>query len=80
MDNNEQFAYLNFYDSSANFDRIVFSQLNGGGFESDNHAVAELDGPPGGTIINTPEPTQAGLLLLAGSLAAVIGLRRKRAN
>lgn len=79
-DANEQFVYLNFYDSTANFNRIVFSQAQGGGFESDNHAVAELLGPPGGTLVNgVPEPGTSTILLVGGVVLATFGRRRRRA-
>ena len=76
-DGNEQFAYLNFWDSNGSFNRIVVSETTqyGGGFESDNHTVAFLPEGPGGQPV-TPEP---GTLLMLGSgmLAGAGVLRRK---
>jgi hypothetical protein len=77
-DSSQQFAYLNFYDQTGTFNKIVFSEVSGaaGGFESDNHAVATLSGPPGGTQITTvPEPAA---LSLAGLLLIGIYAGRKR--
>jgi len=71
-DVNEQFAYLNIYDQDGSFNSIVFSQLGGGGFESDNHAVASLNAPPLGTVVTSldePQTTASvALFLLAGGL------------
>lgn len=77
-DGSQQYAYLNFYDQSGMFNKVVFSELNGlGGFESDNHAVAVLDHNPGGTpITGTPEPATAGLLACAGLTLAIFAIRR----
>jgi hypothetical protein len=78
QDGGEQFAYLNFYDPTGTFDSIVFSQISGGGFESDNHAVAMLSAPPGGTIITpTPEPATLGIMLAGGALVLVSRLKRR---
>lgn len=55
-------AFVNFYDTSGFFDRIVFSQLpGGGGYESDNHTVGLYE-TIGGNVV--PEPASWGLLLL----------------
>ena len=77
--NGQQYAYLNFYDSNGTFNKIVFSESGGGGFESDNHAVALLTSTPAGTPLTTPEPSTAavlGLVLTGGGLV----YRRKRAG
>lgn len=58
----EQFAYLNFYDLSGTFNKVVFTEtaLAGGGiFESDNQTAALLvNGTPvsGTPLATTPEP------------------------
>ncbi|HLH02394.1 MAG TPA: PEP-CTERM sorting domain-containing protein [Bryobacteraceae bacterium] len=77
-DNGQQYAYLNFYDSNGTFNKIVFSETGGGGFESDNHAVGLLASAPGGTPVTTPEPATTaalGMVLAAGGLI----YRKKRA-
>ena len=72
----QQYAYLNFYDSDGLFNKIVFGESGGGGFESDNHAVAVLSAAPGGTPINpTPEPAPVGALLLGLGLISLGKLR-----
>lgn len=83
-DSSQQFAYLNFYDENGAFNKIVFSENGGvGGFESDNHAVAMLTGPPGGTqITSVPEPAALSLagLLFVGVYAGRARRRQRRAS
>ncbi|MGB9407593.1 MAG: PEP-CTERM sorting domain-containing protein [Terracidiphilus sp.] len=77
QDSGEQFAFLNFFDTTGYFDKIVFTQTGGGGFESDNHTVAYLDPPnPSGTVIN-PIPEPSSFILLATGLLALIGFGRR---
>ena len=42
----EQYAYLNFFDKTGFFDKVVLTQIGSGGFESDNDAVGFLDPIP----------------------------------
>jgi len=75
QDNGEQFVFLNFYDVSATFTKIVFNEPDSSGFESDNHTVGYISSiVPVGTVF-TPEPGSFALLSL-GTLA-LIGLRRR---
>lgn len=72
----QQYVYLNFYDSTGIFDRIVFTEADSGGLESDNHTVGMLSAPPAGTPINpTPIPEPASVVLLLTGMAAVVGRR-----
>ncbi len=74
----QQYAYLNFYDPDGLFNKIVFSEPGGGGgFESDNHAVAVLTSAPGGKLISAiPEPGTLGALLIGCTLILAGRYRR----
>jgi hypothetical protein len=69
----EPYVYLNFTstDLASRFDRVVFRQVGGGGFETDNHSVFDRIIPPPGV----PEPSS---LLLAGAGAIALIARRAR--
>jgi hypothetical protein len=77
-DGGEQFAFLNFYDTSGFFNKVVFTQTGSdGGFESDDHTVAYMNPPtPQGTNIYTPEP--ASLALLGAAAIVFLALLAKR--
>lgn len=64
----EAYAFVNVFAVGETFDRIVFRQSRGGGYESDNHTVGIVAGDP------VPEPS--GLLGLG--LAAALLARRRR--
>lgn len=53
QDSGQQFAYLNFYDTTGSFNKITFTENPAvGEFESDNHAIAQL--APGTPVVGTP--------------------------
>jgi T5SS/PEP-CTERM-associated repeat protein len=60
----EPYAFLNFYADPSNpnltFDRIVFSNLPGTGFEQDNHTIAGLYTDISGMDINPATPVDLG--------------------
>jgi hypothetical protein len=67
-DRSEPFAFINFYDTTGNFDEVRFTQTGGGGYESDNHTVGFYTATGG-----TPEPATwalfiTGFGLVGGSL------------
>jgi hypothetical protein len=76
-DTGEQFAFLNFFDTTGYFNKIVFTETTTAGLESDNQTVGYMNPPtPTGTIIpNAPEPGSF-ILLLTGTLA-LMGLKRR---
>ena len=77
QDTGEQFAFLNFYDTTGYFDKIVFTETGTAGFESDNHTVGYMNPvDPTGTVIGaTPEP--GSMVLLLTGLLALIGFKSR---
>lgn len=78
QDSGEQFAFLNVYDMDGSFNKIVYTQTGGGGFESDNHTVGYMNPPTlTGTVIGAiPEPST--LLLFGSGLLGLAGIARRR--
>jgi len=76
-DTGEQFAFLNFYDTTGYFDKIVFTETGTAGFESDNQTVGYIDPvTPTGTVIGaTPEP--GSIVLLLTGLLALLGFKNR---
>ena len=79
-DSGEQFAFLNFFDQNGYFNKIVFTESGGGGFESDNHTVGYMNPPtPSGTIISGEAPEPGSFVLLLSGMIALIGMSRRLA-
>jgi hypothetical protein len=80
QDANEQFGYLNFFDTNGTFNKIVFTEdPDTGNFESDNHAVANIDTTPGGTSLTpTAVPEPSTFVLGLTGLAGLAGTCRQR--
>ena len=74
----QQYAFLNFYDSTGAFNKVVFTESpQVGGFESDNHTLGNLTAPPAGTPLS-PVPEPSSIALLGTGLIGCAGaLRRK---
>jgi hypothetical protein len=93
QDGGEPFVFLNFYDTTGSFSKVVFQEINyGGGYESDNHTVGHYTTESGtpvtlknsGTTAPAPLPTGVPepavwtmMILGLGATGAV--LRRRRA-
>lgn len=81
QDPNEQFAFVNFYDQTGTFNRIVFTEGKnfGGGYEADNFTVAYRTNTSttSGNVVPAPLPAPGGTPLGALVLAAA-GLLHRR--
>jgi hypothetical protein len=78
QDSDQQYAFLNFYDTNGSFNKIVFTENPQiGGFESDNHTLGTLTGDPSGTPLDpVPEPSTF-VLGFSGIVAGIAGTRRQ---
>jgi hypothetical protein len=60
-DSGEPFVFVNFYDTTGTFDKVVFSEspIYGGGYESDNHTVGFYT-----SMGAVPEPSTWAMMML----------------
>ena len=73
----QQYAFLNFFDTNGSFNEIVFTENpQVGGFESDNHTVANLTSAPGGTPLS-PVPEPSTFVLGLSGVAGFAGFRHR---
>jgi hypothetical protein len=81
QDGSEYFAYLNFFadpkNSNVTFNKIVFSNSGGSGFESDNHTIAATYCGISGTPV--PEPSTVAMMGVgAVALIGMMAIRSRR--
>jgi hypothetical protein len=77
QDSGQQYAFLNFYDTDGTFNKVVFTENpQVGGFESDNHTVANISSDPGGTPLN-PVPEPSTFVMALSGLAGLAGFRQR---
>jgi hypothetical protein len=74
----QQYAYLNFLDTTGTFNEIVFTEDPAvGQLESDNQAVAQnVTSIPGTVLTPTPEPSS--LVLFGSGILAAAGMVRRK--
>lgn len=74
----EPYVFVNFFNESTGFDRIVFKQGNGStaGYESDNHTVGWWKSQGGTPVPGVPEPTTWAMLILGFGMIGYASRRR----
>ena len=78
QDSAQPYAFVNFYDTTGSFDRIVFRETpEVGGYESDNHTVGTYRDITGTPVTPVPEPETYALMLAGLAVVARIARRRK---
>ncbi len=79
QDASEPFAYLNFFATSdSQFNKVVFIQNGGGGFEFDNVSIAGVQQGTSGTLVS-PEPGSVIIWSLLGASGFLAARRRRNA-
>ena len=86
QDGGEPFVFVNFFDKTGSFSKVVFSENNfGGGYESDNHTVGHYATMGQGTqvtlihsVTGVPEPGTWALMGLGFAGLGFLGYRRNR--
>jgi hypothetical protein len=92
QDSSEPFIFLNFFDTSGSFDKVVFNEVGGGGYESDNHTVGHYTTMGDGTVVplddsssirlppGVPEPSTYIMMLAGFAALGFAGYRRTKAS
>jgi hypothetical protein len=85
-DSGEPYIFLNFFDTTGTFSKIVFSEVNsGGGYESDNQTVGHYLTTGSGTVVplvdsvvGVPEPSTWAMMLIGFVGLGFAGRRARR--
>ena len=78
QDSAQPYAFVNFYDTTGTFDRIVFRETPEiGGYESDNHTVGTYRDITGTPVTPVPEPETYALMLAGLAVVARVASRRR---
>jgi hypothetical protein len=92
QDSGEPFIFLNFFDTSGSFDKVVFNEVGGGGYESDNHTVGHYTTMGDGTVVSlddsssirlppgVPEPSSYVMMLAGFAALGFAGHRRTKTS
>jgi hypothetical protein len=88
QDKTEPFIFLNFFDTTGTFSKVVFSQDGGGGYESDNQTVGHYKKMGSGTFVpladsfitasSVPEPATWAMMLAGFAGLGFLGYRRNK--
>jgi hypothetical protein len=71
------YAYVQFFDTTSDISKIVYTETISAGYEADNFSVDNLTSGPGGTTLGAvPEPSSL-IMLGTGVLGVAGSLRRK---
>ena len=76
-DGGEYFAFAHFFpQNGVTIRSVVFSQTQGGNFETDNHSLLTTAPAVDGTFVAVPEPSTWALLLGGAGLLGIAARRR----
>jgi hypothetical protein len=78
QDSGEDFAFLNFFDKTGTFDKIIFSESPQiGAYESDNHTIGFFTGESGTPVPVSGVPEPAVWMTMIGGLGLVGAMMRR---
>lgn len=79
QNSNEPYVFVNFYNTTGTFDKIVFTQPNTAGYESDNHTVGWYIQQGGTPVPAVPEPSTWAMMILGfGAVGGAMRASRRK--